>query len=133
MSSGKLFSQMVSLTLVLLILAACSTPQPTATPMPPTAVPTPTPGGPDYWPTKGWRTSTPEEQGMDSEVLAKMFEFIQQWKYDIHSLTIIRNGYLVVDATLYPFDLRSMHDTHSCTKSITSALIGIAIEQGSIC
>jgi hypothetical protein len=23
-----------------------------------------------YWPTEGWRTSTPEQQGMDSEKLA---------------------------------------------------------------
>jgi hypothetical protein len=29
---------------------------------------------PDYWPTEGWRTSTPEEQGMDSEKLVKMVE-----------------------------------------------------------
>ena len=26
--------------------------------------------GPEYWPTHGWRVSTPERQGMDSERLA---------------------------------------------------------------
>jgi len=91
-----------------------------------------TPIGPDYWPTEGWRTTTPEEQGMDSEMLAKMIEFIQQRSYDIHSVTVIRNGYLVADVIIYPFDSDSLHLIHSCTKSITSALIGIAIEQGYI-
>ena len=28
----------------------------------------------DYWPTTGWRTSTPEEQGMDSELLAEAID-----------------------------------------------------------
>jgi CubicO group peptidase (beta-lactamase class C family) len=69
---------------------------------------------------------------MDSEILAKMLESIRQWKYDIHSVTVIRNGYLVVDAIIYPFDPDSMHNIYSCTKSINAALVGIAIEQGYI-
>ncbi len=28
----------------------------------------------DYWPTKGWQTSTPEEQGVDSELLANNYK-----------------------------------------------------------
>ena len=31
-----------------------------------------------YWPTQGWRTSTPEEQGFDSVKLAEMLEAIQE-------------------------------------------------------
>ena len=64
---------------------------------------------------------------MDSELLAKMFDFIQEQNKDIHSVTVIRNGYLVADATVYPFGQGSMHAIASCTKSIISALIGIAI------
>ena len=145
MNRRILLSQMIGLTTVLLILVACGTPQPTPTPsqltttptiVPPTATPTPvitpTSSGPDYWPIEGWRTTTPEEQGMDSDMLAKMLELIQEQNYDIHSVTIIRNGYMVADATIYPYDPGSKHIIHSCTKSITSALIGIAIEQGYI-
>ena len=69
---------------------------------------------------------------MDSELLAKMFDFIQEQNYDIHSVTVVRNGYLVADATVYPFSQGSKHRIASCTKSIISALIGIAIEQGYI-
>jgi CubicO group peptidase (beta-lactamase class C family) len=69
---------------------------------------------------------------MDSEMLVKMFDYIDQENLDIHSVTVIRNGYLVADATIYPFDQGSKHIIHSATKSIMSALIGIAIEQGHI-
>lgn len=86
----------------------------------------------EYWPTKGFRTSTPEQQGMDSELLAEMMVAILERGYEIDSVSIIRNGYLVVDATVYPFRPNTKHVIHSCTKSIVSILIGIAIEQGYI-
>lgn len=85
-----------------------------------------------YWPTKGWRTSTPEEQGMHSGVLADILEIIQKEGYNIDNITIIRNGYLVTDAYFYPFEKGMKHSIHSCTKSITSALVGIALEMGYI-
>lgn len=87
-----------------------------------------------YWPTKGWRTSTPEEQGMDSGVLMEMMNTIlsETPPYNIDSITIIRNGYMVFDATFFPFQPGTKHIVHSCTKSIVSALVGIAIEHGYI-
>jgi CubicO group peptidase (beta-lactamase class C family) len=69
---------------------------------------------------------------MDSELLAAMFDAIQEEGYDIHSVTVIRNGYVVADATIHPFSENAKHIIHSVTKSINSALIGIAIEQGYI-
>jgi CubicO group peptidase (beta-lactamase class C family) len=45
-------------------------------------------------------------------------------------VTIVRSGYLVLDASGYPFEPNSMHTNYSCTRSITSAMIGVAIEQG---
>jgi CubicO group peptidase (beta-lactamase class C family) len=85
-----------------------------------------------YWPTGGWRTSLPEEQGMDSQTLAEMLDAIGERAYDVDSVTVVRNGYVVADATVYPFEPDSVHVVHSCTKSIVSALIGIAIDQGTI-
>jgi CubicO group peptidase (beta-lactamase class C family) len=79
-----------------------------------------------YWPTNGWRTSTPESQGMDSGALADAFDFIRQNHIPIHSFLIVRNGYIVLDAYVYPFRDGDMHDAASVTKSITSTLIGIA-------
>jgi len=138
-------AQVIGLTFLLFLLVACGKTEPTPTAVPPTARPalvsltstptvtnTPSSRGTDYWPTEGWRTSTPEEQGMDSERLANMLDLIMELNHDIHSVTIIRNGYIVADATIYPFVQDSKHIIHSATKSIVSALIGIAIEQGYI-
>jgi CubicO group peptidase (beta-lactamase class C family) len=47
-------------------------------------------------------------------------------------VSVIRHGYVVVDAYVHPFSPDSKHVIHSCTKSIISALIGIAIEKGYI-
>jgi CubicO group peptidase (beta-lactamase class C family) len=89
-------------------------------------------GAQPSWPTQGWEASTPEAQGMDSARLAELLGEIQQHDYGIDSISIVRHGYLVLDAYVYPFASDQRHIIHSCTKSIVSALIGIAIEQGHI-
>ena len=69
---------------------------------------------------------------MDSMALADMMGAIRDEEYDIDSVTVVRNGYMVADVAVHPFSPNSTHIIHSCTKSIVSALIGIAIEQGHI-
>jgi CubicO group peptidase (beta-lactamase class C family) len=85
---------------------------------------------PDYWPTEGWRTSTPEEQGMDSEKLLEILGRVNTTGF--HSLLVIRHGYVVLDASTYPFSVSQPHWMSWVTKSIVSTLIGIAIDQGHI-
>ena len=85
-----------------------------------------------YWPTESWRTSTPEQQGMDSGELIKIFKLIQENEVNIHSILIIRNGYMVLDAYFYPFSQGTVHNLASVTKSITSVVVGIAIDKGYI-
>jgi CubicO group peptidase (beta-lactamase class C family) len=109
---------------VMILIGSCGPPQAAERATPAPAAP--------YWPTEGWRTSTPEEQGMDPEMLAQLFDTIQERDYSIDSVTVIRNGYLVADATIFPFQPDSRHVIHSCTKSIVSALIGIALDEGYI-
>ena len=122
-----------------------STPLPTSTPTPlptstptqlPTSTPTPlpisTPAPSTYWPTAGWKTSLPEQQGMDSEQLAKMFDEIKQKNANIHSILIVRHGYIVAEAYFHPFQAEIPHEMFSVTKSVISALVGIAIQEGFI-
>ena len=96
------------------------------------------PVNPDYWPTREWQIAIPEEQGMDSAKLLEMVEFYREErseneKISIDSITIVRNGYIVADIYLNPlFPKDTKHIIHSCTKSIMSALIGIAIAEGYI-
>jgi CubicO group peptidase (beta-lactamase class C family) len=69
---------------------------------------------------------------MDSEMLASMLEVIHEQDYDIDSVVVVRNGYMVADATIFPFEPGSRHIIYSCTKSVVSALVGIAIDEGYI-
>ena len=85
------------------------------------------PSEPDYWPTQGWRSASPESQGMDSTRLDSMLELIRRESIPLDSLTIVRHGYVVLDETYPPFETDDLHELHSATKSITSALIGIAL------
>jgi len=87
----------------------------------------------DYWPTEGWRTSTPEEQGMSSERLTEMMKFIEENRYLVHSVVVIRNGYLVWEEYIDPiYDVNTTHLLFSVTKSFTSSLVGIAADKGYI-
>lgn len=85
-----------------------------------------------YWPTQAWRTATPEQQGLDSELLAQMLEQIQSKPINLHSMIIVRHGYIVAETYFPPFEATTTGEIYSITKSIVSALVGIAIEQGSI-
>lgn len=59
---------------------------------------------PDYWPTENWRTSAPEGQGMDSETLIKLIDYIEENDLNIHSITIIRNGCTLFERSFMPVD-----------------------------
>lgn len=84
------------------------------------------------YPTDGWQNSTPEAQGLHSKLLLEMMTHIKKNGYNIQSVTIVRNGYIVLDAYMYPFEDGQKHEMYSVTKSVTSALIGIAIDKGYI-
>lgn len=84
----------------------------------------------DYWPTIGWKTSTPEMQGMDPAKLMIADEFIQNRLPDTFSLLVVRNGYLVFEKYYSWGSAYKYAVVHSVTKSVTSALIGIALDKG---
>lgn len=86
----------------------------------------------DYWPTNQWKVSTPEEQGMDSEKLIQLIESIKKENRQIHSILIVRNGYLVMEGYFSPYQKDFKHIIFSSTKSISSLLIGLAIKDGYI-
>ena len=76
--------------------------------------------------------NTPEQQGISSAVLDSMMLFIKNTNQNIHHITIIRNNQTVLDADIYPYASKYLHDLASVTKSFTSLLIGVAIDKGYI-
>lgn len=81
------------------------------------------------WPSESWRSSTPEEVGMDSGLLLDMFKAIKADDINIHSVLIVRNGYLVCEGYNAPFHRDTCQNVYSVTKSVISALTGIAMKE----
>jgi CubicO group peptidase (beta-lactamase class C family) len=84
------------------------------------------------WPTTGWNTSTPEAQGIDAQKLAEMLQAIKDENLNLHSLLIIRYGYLVRENYFGSYDANTRHQLYSVTKSFIATLIGIALDKGYI-
>jgi CubicO group peptidase (beta-lactamase class C family) len=93
---------------------------------------TPTTAPRAAWPTAEWQTSSPEAQGMDSHKLAEMLKAIEERGLDLHSLLIIRNGYLVSENYFGAYEANIHHQQYSVTKSFIATLIGIALDKGYI-
>lgn len=107
--------------------------------------------GPDYHRPQeiddGWRTASLEDVAMDRGPLLDLLELIDTTENHLmHGLVIVRNQRLVfeqywpgvdlepgtLDSVERDFDLTTLHYVASVSKSITSALAGIAVAQGSI-
>jgi CubicO group peptidase (beta-lactamase class C family) len=110
-----------------LLLAGCSAPKSVSVQLPEPGY-WPTAG----WPTAGWQSATPESQGMDSELLARMIEQINSTGTRIHSVLVIRNGYVVTEAYFHPYTRDTKMHIQSVTKSVIGMLVGKAVGDGTI-
>lgn len=91
----------------------------------------------------GWQVSSLADQGFDQDLIENMMGRVVGEVYaGIDSVTIVKNNRLVLywfaDRNLDQFDgwvnnqNKERHILHSTSKSVTSALVGIAIDQGFI-
>ena len=80
-------------------------------------------------PSDDWQVSTPEEQGLDPDLVAELFYNASQLE-TVYSLLVFKNGYLIAEDYFHIGSPELQVNIHSVTKSITSALVGIALEEG---
>jgi len=69
---------------------------------------------------------------MDSASLAAMLADVEQQHINLHSLLVIRHGFVVSETYYPPYTAQTRHELYSVTKSFTATLIGIAIDQGKL-
>lgn len=158
-SSQSIFIQLLTLTWVAVLLVSCGsnpplTPQPTVAATEATLEPTELatmetqePATPEsssidvdtalpeeevYWPTEAWRVAAAEEQGLDAALLQQMLATIDEQRLNIDSVVVVRNGYIVTEKYYTPYKQDTIHELYSVTKSVVSALVGIAIQEGYI-
>jgi CubicO group peptidase (beta-lactamase class C family) len=87
----------------------------------------------DYTPLPGgdWTVSTPEAEGLDPLLVAKMYYNAAKLK-TIYSVLVVKNGKLVAEWYFNQGSIDELSRRASVTKSYTSALVGIALDQGCI-
>jgi CubicO group peptidase (beta-lactamase class C family) len=85
----------------------------------------------DYTPLPGddWEVSTPTEQGLDPMLVAELYYNAAKVE-TIYSLLVIKNGYLIAEDYFNEGSIDQKDRLQSVTKSFTSALVGIALDQG---
>ena len=85
----------------------------------------------------GWETAEPGEVDVDSEKINHLIRDILNRKRDIlnrkfiniDSVLLVKNEKLILEEYFGEYDRSKLHELHSVSKSITSILIGIAIDK----
>lgn len=84
------------------------------------------------WPTASWDTSTPDEQGMNVTKFVELLDYLDN-ESALHptGVMIVRHGYIVLEEYLSTtLGQNKSLDILSCTSSVVSALVGVAIDHG---
>lgn len=85
----------------------------------------------NYTPLAGddWKVSTPEAQGLDPILVAALYYEAAELE-TLYGLLVIKGGYLIVEDYFNEGTVARKNFLQSITKSVTSALVGKALEQG---
>jgi CubicO group peptidase (beta-lactamase class C family) len=83
----------------------------------------------DYWPTREWKTAASAAEGIDPRGLAEAERVILENKPEVRSLLVIRRGRLVYEKYFRGASDDQAFNVKSVTKSVTSALTGIALRE----
>jgi CubicO group peptidase (beta-lactamase class C family) len=86
----------------------------------------------DYWPTAGWRTAALNRQGMDPQVRGDLDTQVPQRYPQVRSVLVVRHGYLVYEHYWQDVTASDGDNVYSVTKSVVSALVGIALGEGKL-
>ena len=79
----------------------------------------------------GIRTADIAHAGLDTAAIARVVARVADGTYpDLHSVLVYRNGRLAAEEYFYEYDRDRPHQMRSATKSVVSALVGIAIDRG---
>ena len=76
-----------------------------------------------------WQTSTPVAEGVDPDLVAELY-FEAAELETLYGLPVVKNDKLIAEDYFNEGSIEQKALVQSVTKSITSALLGIALDQG---
>jgi CubicO group peptidase (beta-lactamase class C family) len=82
----------------------------------------------EYWPTSHWRSVIPQEFGIDLEDFKLLHQYAQE-EERMRSVLIVHAGSIIFEEYYQGGGQNKYHNINSITKNVTSALIGIALQQ----
>jgi CubicO group peptidase (beta-lactamase class C family) len=86
-----------------------------------------------YFPGTTWRTANPRDVAMNEAPLNTLATRIRNGQIaELNGLVVVRRGYVVMEQYANGSSATHVHEMQSVTKSITSLLLGIAIDNGRI-
>ena len=78
----------------------------------------------------GWEPSTLETEGVDPKKINELMgNILKEEIKNIHSILLVKNGKLIFEEYFYGYNRDTKHIMYSASKSITSILVGIAMDQ----
>jgi CubicO group peptidase (beta-lactamase class C family) len=80
-------------------------------------------------PRDDWEVSTPEAQGLGTMLVAEMYYDAAKLE-TIYGLLVVKNSHLVAEGYFNEGSIDELSKRASVTKSYTSALVGIALDEG---
>jgi len=81
---------------------------------------------------KGLLFATPESQGVPSDAIMDMLDFLEAKRVCMHSFILMRHGAVVAEGYWPPFNKDRKQRMYSVSKSFTSAGIGLMITEGKL-
>ena len=81
----------------------------------------------------GWQVSSLAKEGVNEEIINDMMRAILTGKYpNVRSIVLVKNGSIILEEYFYGVHRYMIQDFRSAGKSLTSELVGIAIDKGFI-
>lgn len=78
----------------------------------------------------GLPRSAPEAQGVSSQAIIDFLRDVGSANLELHSFMLMRGGQVIAEGWWWPYQPQRIHMTHSLTKSVAAAGVGLAIDEG---
>ena len=75
---------------------------------------------------------TPEELGLSSNFVLEFIKRIREWKINLHSFMLVKDGAIMAEGYYKPFDKDFEHRLYSTSKTFVAMAVGLLCDEGKI-